>query len=139
MQAYRICFKFHSNTEFSPKNPFSFHYSRIATPWISKKLFLKFSFLRVLWDLSYKQFNRNLSICVSLAKNWFMLHKKFNQDLILIFSVKNWLMWNKNFVYVLNYLKFLRQCPKTIQGCTHLNKIKKRCRRQLPTSKSLLL
>ena len=32
-------------------------------------------------QLSYEQVNRNLSICVSLAKNWFMLHKKFNQDL----------------------------------------------------------
>ena len=29
----------------------------------------------------YSQFNRNLSICVSLPKDWFILHKKFNQDL----------------------------------------------------------
>ena len=28
-------------------------------------------------QLSYKQFNRNISICLSLAKDWFMLHKKF--------------------------------------------------------------
>ena len=32
-------------------------------------------------QISYWQFNWNLSICVSLAKDWFMLHKKFNQDL----------------------------------------------------------
>ena len=48
-------------------------------------------------------------------------------------------MWNKKVVYALNCLKFLRQCPKTIQGRTHLNKIKKPCWRQLPISKSLLL
>ena len=29
----------------------------------------------------YEWFNRNFSICVSLAKHLFMLHKKFNQDL----------------------------------------------------------
>ena len=28
----------------------------------------------------YEQFNRNLLICVSLGKDWFMLHKKFNQE-----------------------------------------------------------
>ena len=28
------------------QKPFSFYYSRIATPWISKKLFIKFSFLK---------------------------------------------------------------------------------------------
>ena len=44
---------------------------------------------------------------VSLAKHWFMFHIKFNRDL-----AKNWFMWNKKFVYVLNYLKILRQCPK---------------------------
>ena len=32
-------------------------------------------------QLSYEQLNRNLSICVSLAKDWSMLHKTFNQDL----------------------------------------------------------
>ena len=32
-------------------------------------------------QLSFKQFNQNLSICVSLAKDWFMLHITFNQDL----------------------------------------------------------
>ena len=32
-------------------------------------------------QLSYWQFNRDLSISVSLAKDWFTLHKKFNQDL----------------------------------------------------------
>ena len=48
---------------------------------------------------------------------------------------KNWIIWKK-FVYVLNYLK--RQCTKTIHGCTHHNKIKKSCWRQLPISKSLL-
>ena len=32
-------------------------------------------------QLSYSQFNRNLFICVSLAKDLFMLHKKFNQAL----------------------------------------------------------
>ena len=31
---------------FSPRKTFSFYYSRIATPWIRKKLFLKFSFLK---------------------------------------------------------------------------------------------
>ena len=31
-------------------------------------------------QLSYWQFNRHLSVCVSLAKDWFMLQKKFNQD-----------------------------------------------------------
>ena len=31
-------------------------------------------------QLGYYQFNRNLSICVSLAKYWFMLHEKFNQE-----------------------------------------------------------
>ena len=33
-------------------------------------------------------------------------------------------MWHK-FVYILNYLKFLRQCLKTIHRRTQLNKIKK--------------
>ena len=28
----------------------------------------------------YEQFSLNLSICVSLAKDWFMLYKKFNQE-----------------------------------------------------------
>ena len=46
-------------------------------------------------------------------------------------------MWNK-FVYVLNYLKLLGQCPKAIHGRTHPNKIKKPCWRQLTVSKSLL-
>ena len=32
-------------------------------------------------ELSYWQFNRNLSICVSLADDWFLLLKKFNQEL----------------------------------------------------------
>ena len=32
-------------------------------------------------QLSCKQFNWNLLICVSLAKDGCMLHKKFNQDL----------------------------------------------------------
>ena len=32
-------------------------------------------------QLSYLQFNRSLSICVSLAKDWFELHKKFSQEL----------------------------------------------------------
>ena len=32
-----ICFR---------SEPFSFHYSQIATPWISKKLFLKFLFFK---------------------------------------------------------------------------------------------
>ena len=43
-------------------------------------------------QLSYSQFNQNLSICVSLAKDWFMLHKKFDQDLAtyIIFKTKNW-------------------------------------------------
>ena len=40
------------------------------------------------------------------------------------------------FVYVLNYLKFLRQCPKAVHRRTLLNKIKKACWRQLPISKS---
>ena len=31
---------------FSSKSLFSFHYSWIATPWISKKLFFKFSFFK---------------------------------------------------------------------------------------------
>ena len=31
---------------FTSKNRLSFHYSRIATLWISKKLFLKFSFFK---------------------------------------------------------------------------------------------
>ena len=31
---------------FSPKNPFSCHYNRTATLWISKKLFIKFSFFK---------------------------------------------------------------------------------------------
>ena len=30
--------------------------------------------------LSYQRFNRNLPIYVSLVKDWFMLHKKFNQE-----------------------------------------------------------
>ena len=32
-------------------------------------------------QLHYQQFNQNLSICVSLTKDWFMLHKKLNEDL----------------------------------------------------------
>ena len=32
-------------------------------------------------QLNYQQFNRNLSICVALAEDWFMLHKNLNQDL----------------------------------------------------------
>ena len=36
-------------------------------------------------------------------------------------------MWNKNFLYVLNYLKILRCCSKTIHRRTHRNKIKKAC------------
>ena len=35
-----------------------------------------------------------------------MLHKKFSQDLA------TWLMWNKKFVYVLNYLKIFKAVPK---------------------------
>ena len=31
---------------FSQKNPFSLHYSQIATPWTSKKLSLKFLLLK---------------------------------------------------------------------------------------------
>ena len=31
-------------------------------------------------QLSYLKFNQNFSICVSLAKDWFILHKMFNQD-----------------------------------------------------------
>ena len=31
---------------FSSKNPLFFHYNRIATPWMSKKLFLEFSFFK---------------------------------------------------------------------------------------------
>ena len=29
---------------------------------------------------SYYQFNLNLSACALLPKDWFILHKKFNQD-----------------------------------------------------------
>ena len=36
-------------------------------------------------------------------------------------------MCNKNFVDVVNYLKFLWQCPKTIHGRANLNKLKKPC------------
>ena len=32
-------------------------------------------------ELSYWQFNRNSSVCVSLTGDWFLLLKKFNQDL----------------------------------------------------------
>ena len=42
-------------------------------------------------------------------------------------------MWNKKFVYFLNYLK----CTKTIRGLTHRNKIKKSRWQHLPFSKSL--
>ena len=37
--------------------------------------------LTVYKELSYWQLNQNLSICVSLAGDWFLLLKKFNQDL----------------------------------------------------------
>ena len=40
---------------------------------------------------------------------------------------KKWFMWNKKFVNVLNYLKFLKQYPKKLQEPTHLKKIKKAC------------
>ena len=33
-------------------------------------------------------------------------------------------MWNKKLFYVLNCLKCFRECPKSIQWCAHLNKIK---------------
>ena len=40
-------------------------------------------------QLSYYEFDRNLSIRVSLAKDWFMLYQKFNQDLAtLVFKQK---------------------------------------------------
>ena len=48
-------------------------------------------------------------------------------------------MWNKKFVYVLNHLKFLNQCPKAINVRTHCNKIRKSCWLQQAISKSLLL
>ena len=32
-------------------------------------------------QLRYYEFNQNLSICISLAKDWFKLHKKFNKYL----------------------------------------------------------
>ena len=41
-------------------------------------------------------------------------------------------------VYVLIYLKILRQCPKSIHRRTHQNKIKKPCWRELLISKPLL-
>ena len=45
-------------------------------------------------QLNYYWFNRNLSISVSLTKDWFMLYKKFNQDL----ATYNFL--NKKLIFV---------------------------------------
>ena len=40
---------------FSPKKPFSFHYSRIKTSRIKKSCFKNLDFLRVLWELNSAQ------------------------------------------------------------------------------------
>ena len=39
------------NSILARQKTFSLHYSQIAIPWTSKKLFLKFICLRILWDL----------------------------------------------------------------------------------------
>ena len=56
---------------FSSKSLFSFHYSWIATPWISKKLFFKFSFLRVLWDL---KITSCLKLVRTMLETWNLVH-----------------------------------------------------------------
>ena len=47
-------------------------------------------------QLSHQQFNQNLSTCVLLAKDWFMLHK------LIKIQAKNWFVLNKKFFQVLN-------------------------------------
>ena len=64
---------------------------------------------------------------------------QFNQDLgTYKFLGKKLIHVKYKVSYVLNYLKFLRQGTKTIQGRTHCNKRKRRCWRQLPISGPLL-
>ena len=66
-------------------------------------LFYSENLLTIYEQLSYFQFNRNLSFCVALlAKGWFTLHKKFNQDLQLVFyKQKIDSCYGKKNVYVL--------------------------------------
>ena len=57
-----------------------------------------------------------------------LIHVTFSQDLATLFFEQKLDSWErKNFITFLNYLKFLRQCPKAIHGRTHFNKIKKPC------------
>ena len=50
--------------------------------------------------------NNSISICLSLAKDWFMLHKKsIKFGNLYYFKQKIDLCEVKKFVYVLNYLK----------------------------------
>ena len=45
----------------------------------------------------------------------------------LIFQVKNWFMWKKRFVYVLNYLKFFKAVQKNDPWMHSLQQQKKLC------------
>ena len=57
-----------------------------------------------------------------------MLHRKFNKHLAtLFFMEKKKIHVKEKACYVLNYLKFKKQCTKTIHERLHRNKIKKMC------------
>ena len=57
---------------------------------------VKFRYLITVYEqVSYSQFNQNLSICVSLAKGWFCYIKSSIKIWQLIIISKYWFMWNK--------------------------------------------
>ena len=82
-------------------------------------------------------FYKRSSTCVLLAKGWFMLEKKFNQNLSTYHSSKKSTHVKQKVCLSFRFMNLMMWRTKTSHGRTDRNIIKKPCWRQLPISKYL--